>query len=195
MTSAVEAAVIDHFGQRPTRASVSFVGVDRIEVLRFEPIPGERAFVTLGMSRHPMTGASASIMDTSGPRAELMLHIRDPLDAHVDVWRRLAVLAAAPAVEGVVYVEGMSIDVGEPLASGSACVGAVITTSPLADVDLDSRAEGAHDTQLVRILQAVPATANELGWCRVRGSAALLERWHATGTDLLDLDRRSVPLD
>ena len=41
-----------------------------------------------------------------GPRAELMLHLRDPADEHADVWRRLAVLAAAPAVEGVVYGRG-----------------------------------------------------------------------------------------
>ncbi len=183
----VEAAVVEHFGHQPTRASVSFVGVDPIEVLRFEPIPGERAFVTLGMSRHPMTGASASILDTSGPRAELMLHIHDPVDEHVDVWRRLALLAAAPAVEGVVYVEGMSVDLGEPLVPGSACVGAVITASVLPDIDT------ALGT--IPVLQAVPATGNELGWCRVRGGAALLERWRDIGTDLLDLGRRSVALD
>ena len=183
----VEAAVVEHFGHRPTRASVSFVGVDRIEVLRFEPIPGERAFVTLGMSAHPMTGASASVMDTTGPRAELMLHVHDPVDEHADVWRRLALLAAAPAVEGVVYVDGMSIDVGEPLVPGSACVGAVITASVLADVET---AAGP-----VQVLQAVPATSNELAWCRVRGSAALLERWRDTGVDLLDLTRRSAALD
>ena len=187
MLAAVEAALVEHFGQRPTRASVSFVGVDPIEVLRFEPIPGERAFVTLGMSRHPMTGAAASIMDVAGPRAELMLHVHDPADDHADVWRRLAVLAAAPAVEGVVYVEGMSVDLGEPLVPGSPCVGAVITSSVLADV-------GTAAGQ-VTVLQAVPATANELGWCRVRGSAALLERWRDAGADLLELTRRSVALD
>ena len=183
----VEAAVVEHFGHRPTRASVSFVGVDPIEVLRFEPIPGERAYVTLGMSRHPMTGASASVMDTTGPRAELMLHVHDPVDELADVWRRLAVLAAAPAVEGIVYVDGMSIDLGEPLVPGSACVGAVVTASVLADVETSAGP--------VTILQTVPATQNELGWCRVRGSAALLERWQDTGTDLLDLTRRSVNLD
>ncbi len=186
----VEAAVVEHFGQRPTRASVSFVGVDPIEVLRFEPIPGERAFVTLGMSRHPMTGAAASVMDTTGPRAELMLHILDPVDEHADVWRRLAVLAAAPAVEGVVYRDGMSVDLGEPLVPDSACVGALITDSVLAEIETVGGGNGP-----VRILQAVPATANELAWCRVRGGAALLERWHDAGTDLLDLARRSVPLD
>src|SRR5437764_13038837 len=70
--TAVEAALVDHFGHRPARASVSFVGVDPIEVLRFEPIPGERAYVSLGMARHPMTGAAASVLAENGPRAELL---------------------------------------------------------------------------------------------------------------------------
>ncbi|WP_375487796.1 suppressor of fused domain protein [uncultured Jatrophihabitans sp.] len=185
--AAVEAAVVEHFGHRPARASVSFVGVDPIEVLRFEPIPGERAFVTLGMSRHPMTGASAEIVNADGPRAELMLHVRDPGDDHADVWRRLAVLAAAPAVEGVVYVDGMSVELGEPLVAGSAEVGVVITPSALDDVGTDAGT--------VTILQAVPATSNELGWCRVRGSEALRERWREADADLLDLLRHSVALD
>ena len=53
--AAVDAALAEHFGHRPQRASVSFVGVDPVEVLRFEPIPGERAYVSLGMSGRPMT--------------------------------------------------------------------------------------------------------------------------------------------
>jgi len=116
-----------------------------------------------------------------------MLHLRDPADEHADVWRKLAVLAAAPAVEGVVHTPGMSLDLGEPLSAGSACTGVVITESPLADV---RTAVGP-----VSVLQAVPATATELAWCRVRGSAALRERWSDAGTDLLDLTRRAVALD
>src|ERR1700710_2665399 len=90
----VESALVEHFGHRPVRASVSFVGVDPIEVLRFEPIPGERAYVSLGMSRHPMTGAEQTMLTSSGPRAELMLHLDDPGDEYADVWRRVALLAA-----------------------------------------------------------------------------------------------------
>ena len=184
--SAVEAALVEHFAQRAPRASVSFVGVDPIEVLRFEPVPGERAFLTLGMSRHPMTAATAALMAADGPRAELMLHVRDPLDDHAQVWRRLALLAAAPAVEGVVYTDGMSVEIGEPLVPASSCVGVVILDSPLPPV--------ASDVGDVRILQAVPATSTELGWCRVRGSTALRERWREHATDLLDLLRPPVPL-
>ena len=123
---AVDAALAEHFAQRPLRASVSFVGVDPIEVLRFEPIPGERAYLSLGMSRSPMSAADSSAMTADGPRAELMLHLRDEPDEYADVWRQLAVLAAAPAVEGVVYRAGMTVDLGRPLAAGSVCTGAVV---------------------------------------------------------------------
>lgn len=184
---AVEAALVEHFAHPPQRASVSFVGVDPIEVLRFEPVPGERAYVTLGMSRHPMTGAAELVRAADGPRAELMLHLHDPTDQYAGVWRNLAVLAAAPPVEGVVHAAGMSVDLGAPLAAGSACTGVVLTESPLADI--------ATDAGPVTVLQAVPATSTELAWCRVRGSAVLRERWAAARADLLDLTRRAVPLD
>jgi hypothetical protein len=183
----VEAALVDHFGHRSQRASVSFVGVDPIDVLRFEPVPGERAYVTLGMSRHPMTGAGDSIRAADGPRAELLLDLRDPTDEHADVWRRLAVLGAAPAVEGVVYAPGMSVDLGEPLAPGSVCTGIVVGESAVPPIETMAGP--------VAIFQATPAASTELAWCRVRGSAALLERWSAAGVDLLDLARKAVALD
>jgi len=184
---AVEAVLVEHFGAVPARASVSFVGVDPIEVLRFEPIPGERAYVSLGLARHPMTRADAAVQAVDGPRAELLLHLRDPADEFADVWRRLAVLAAAPAVEGVVYSPGMSVDLGEPLAAGSACTGVVLTESPLGDVPTPAGP--------VTVLQAFPATSTELAWCRVRGAAALRERWDGQDVDALDLRRRAARLD
>jgi len=184
---AVEAVLIDHFGGVPARASVAFVGVDPIEVLRFEPIPGERAYVSLGLARHPMTRADAAVQAADGPRAELLLHLRDPTDEFTDVWRRVAVLAAAPAVEGVVYSPGMSVDLGEPLVAGSACTGVVLTESPLGDV--------ATPAGPVTVLQAFPATSTELAWCRVRGASALRERWAEQGVDGLDLGRRAARLD
>lgn len=187
MFARVEAGLVEHFAHQPQRASVSFVGVEAIEVLRFEPVPGERAYVSLGMSRQPMAGAAELARAADGPRAELMLHLRDPTDEHADAWRKLAVLAAAPAVEGVVHTPGMSLDLGEPLVAGSGCTGVLITESPLAAI---GTAVGP-----VEVLQAVPATATELAWCRVRGSAALRERWADADTDLLDLARRAVALE
>lgn len=187
MLAAVEAALVEHFAHQPQRASVSFVGVEPIEVLRFEPVPGERAYVSLGMSRHPMTGAGELVQATDGPRAELMLHLHDPTDEYADVWRKVALLAAAPAVEGVVHSPGMTVDLGESLVAGSICTGVLIIESPLAEITTDAGS--------VAVLQAVPATSTELAWCRVRGSTALRERWAEANTDLLDLTRRAVALD
>lgn len=186
--AAVETALIEHFGQRPARASVSFVGVDPIEVLRFEPIPGERAYLTLGMSRHPMTSATEMMLAAAGPRAELMLYLRDPTDEFGDVWRRLGLLAAAPAVEGVVYTPGMSIDLGEPLVPGSGCTGALVDEGGVDQIEVD-------DQITVPVLQVLPATSAELAWCRVRGSAELRRRWTDQGVDLTDLRRRSASLE
>jgi hypothetical protein len=185
--AAVERALVEHFGSRPSRASVSFVGVEPLEILRFEPIPGERAYVSLGMSRRPMTAAAETAVTESGPRAELMLHLRDPADEYADVWRSLAVLAAAPAVEGVVHQPGMTVDLGGPLAPGSRCIGVVT-----ADSSLPPLVTPAGD---VAVIHVVPATATELAWCRVHGSTALTERWRRDATDLLDLTRQAVALD
>jgi len=184
--AAVAAALQEHFAQAPARASVSFVGVEPIDVLRFEPIPGERAYVSLGMSRRPMTAAAEVVQQHDGPRAELTLHVQDAVDAFPDVWRSLAVLAASPAVEGVVYAAGMTVDTGRPLAAGSLCTGGLLMQSPLRPVPIDG---GTVD-----VLQVVPATSNELAWCRVQGSAALRERWARQEVDLLDLARSSADL-
>lgn len=184
---AVERALAEHFAQRPTRASVSFVGVEPIEVLRFEPIPGERAYVSLGMSRHPMTAASEVLVGDDGPRAELLVHVHDHPGRGEVLWRHLAVLAAAPAVEGVVYVVGMTVDLGQLLAPGSRCTGGLVVESPLAAIDTPAGP--------VAMLQVIPATSIELAWSRVHGAAALRERWAAASTDLLDLGRRAVALD
>lgn len=187
LLAVVGRALADHFGHDPARASVSFVGVEPIEVLRFEPIPDEVAYVSLGMSRRPMTPASQVLVSDEGPRAELMLHLRDRPAAYPDVWRRLAVLAAAPAVEGVVYTPGMTVDLGEPLAPGSRCTGGVIVET----------AVGPFETEVgpIDVLRILPATSTELAWCRVHGAAELRERWAAQQTDLLDLGRRAAALD
>ena len=184
---AVDGALAEHFGHSATRASVSFVGVEPIEVLRFEPIPGERAYVSLGMSRRPMTSASEFVQASDGPRVELMMHLHDPTDQFTDVWRQLAVLAAAPSVEGVVYAPGMTVDLGQPLAAGTRCTGVLISESPLESV--------VTEAGPVAILLATPATQNELAWARVKGSAVLRQRWDEQDTPLLDLGRAPVALD
>ena len=183
---AVEDALVARYGLVPRRASISFLGVDPIEVLRFEPAGDERHLVTLGMSRYPMTGAQESVVSSDGPRAELVLALRDPTDLFTDVWRSLAVLAAAPAVEGVVYAAGASSDLGQSLAPGASCTGVV-----LGDAVLTVQASAGP----VEVFEVFPATPAELAWCRVRGSAALRERWTEQEIDLLDLSRAPVRLD
>ena len=182
----VDAALCEHFGHQPVRASVSFVGVEPIEVLRFEPIPGERVYIGLGMSRRPMTGAAEVIRRPDGPRAELLVHLRDPADEFADLWRALAVLAAAPVVEGVVYSPDMTVDTGQPLAARSRCTGGVLAESSIDPVPTE--------VGPVEILQLLPATPNELAWCRVQGAAALRERWAAQQLDLADLARPGASL-
>jgi hypothetical protein len=184
--AAVDAALREHFGQVPTRASVSFLGVEPIEVLRYEPIPGEWAYVTLGMSRRPMTAAADVMVSTDGPRAELMLHVAGPPGDHEGAWRQLAVLGAAPAVEGVVYTVGMTVDLGQPLTPGSRCTGGVILESAIPEIETGSGR--------VEVLQLHPATSTELAWCRVHGAAELRARWADQHIDLLDLGRRAATL-
>lgn len=180
--SIVDGALREHFHHVAERAAVSFVGVDPIEVLRFEPVPGQNAYVSLGTSRYPMTAADSAIQTADGPRAELLLQVRR--GGGSQLWRQLAVLAAAPAVEGVVYAAGMTVDLGMPLSENSLCVGGVVTESAIPDIDTPAGS--------VQILQILPATPNELAFGRIRGTDALRAKWAEQRTDLLDLSRTSV---
>lgn len=113
----VEAHLLSVFGQDSGRAGVSFLGAERIDVLRFGPDPdGLVRYATLGMSRSPMGDPGAELVAAHGPRAELVLTVRGLQDS---VLRRLAALAASPAVEGVVVGPGAGLDLGEPLWDGA----------------------------------------------------------------------------
>ncbi|MBB0245383.1 suppressor of fused domain protein [Streptomyces alkaliphilus] len=210
----VERALVEVFGEPDARASVTFLGVDPIEVLRFvcPPEPRETApgaangpegpdagplvrYVTLGMSAEPMNDPAAPVADpVRGPRAELVLTLRPgtapdrpPIDR---VLRPLAVLAAAPRVEGVVPVPGASLDTGEPLWPGAPFT-AVLVGEPgglVPDVPLPPPADP------VRILPLLPMTPNEAAWKRVHGAEALRELWLSRGTDTRDPRRAGAPL-
>jgi hypothetical protein len=181
----VEAAYREHFEVAPDRASVSFVGVEPIEVLRYAD--GERLhYLSLGMSRYPMADPNDVVVaEATAPRAELLITASGRTD---DVWRQLAVLAAAPAVEGAVYSVGNRIDLGEPLTAGSRCTGGILAAGPLRPIAVAGFAD-------VMVFAILPATATELAWARVHGSEALRQRWEASGTDLTDLARDPVALD
>ncbi|MDK1476275.1 suppressor of fused domain protein [Streptomyces sp. 549] len=193
----VEARLHSALGEPDARASVTFLGTDRIEVLRF---PGEEPsgplvrYATLGMSAAPMADPAALLADPDrGPRAELLLSVRAVAKEVADtdkVLRALAVLAASPQVEGVVVAPGASLDLGEPLWPG-APFQSVLVGEPgglVADLELDEPADP------VRFLPLLPMTPNEAAWKRVQGAQALEERWLARGTDLRDPRRASVPL-
>ncbi|MBN0049258.1 suppressor of fused domain protein [Streptomyces actuosus] len=191
----VEARLRTALGEPDARAAVTFLGADRIEVLRFRGESEEGAVVryaTLGMSAQPMTDPTAMVADpVEGPRAELLLTVR-PGGADTDkVLRPLAVLAASPQVEGLVVLPGASLDVGGPLWPGAPFT-SVLVAEPgglVEDLELDDPMDP------VRFLPLLPMTPNEAAWKRVHGAQALHERWLASGTDLRDPARRSVPLE
>ena len=183
----VEAHLLSVLGQDSGRASVSFVGTDPVHVLRFGPDhDGLVRYATLGMARAPMADPGADLVAQHGPRAELLLSVHG---LHDSVLRRLAVLAASPAVEGVVLGPGAGLDLGEPLWDGSRFT-AVLVGEPgglVPDVELG-------DDEPVRFLPLLPMTPNEAAWKRVHGAEALEERWLAQGTDLRDPHRPEADL-
>gem|GEM_PF-171988 len=207
VTAAVEARLITALGEPDARAAVTFLGADRIEVLRFpgteagaEPggsarpgAPGLVRYATLGMSAAPMADPSDPAPDpVRGPRAELLISVRATEGVPVDqLLRPLAVFAASPQVEGLVVAPGASLDAGEPLWPGAPFT-AVLVGEPgglVEDLEL------TEPMDPVRFLPLLPMTPNEAAFKRVQGAAALQERWLAQGTDLRDPLRRSVALD
>jgi hypothetical protein len=191
----VEARLRTALGDPDARAAVTFLGTDRVEVLRFQDDNQDGAVVryaTLGMSAQPMSDPTAMLADpVAGPRAELVLSVRGGLADTDKVLRPLAVLAASPQVEGVVVAPGASLDVGEPLWPGAPFT-SVLVAEPgglVEDLELDAPLDP------VRFLPLLPMTPNEAAWKRVHGAQALQERWLTNGTDLRDPSRRSVPLD
>lgn len=185
----VEEALTASCGEPAGRASVTFVGTERIEVLRFaaaDPEPLLR-YATLGMSAAPMADPAALLADPErGPRAELLLTVR-PSAAETDqVVRALAVFAASPQVEGVVVAPGASLDLGAPLWPGAPFT-SVLVAEPgglVPDLPLPPPADP------VRFLPLLPMTRNEAAFKRARGAEELHARWLRGGTDLRDPARR-----
>ena len=187
--AAVEARLISTFGEPDSRAAVTFLGADRIEVLRFQTADGLVRYATLGMSAAPMSDPTVVVADPlRGPRAELVLTVRGGRD---EVLRPLATLGASPQVEGLVVAPGASLDLGAPLWAGAPFTGFLVAEPGglVADLELPEPADP------VRFLPLLPMTPNEAAHKRVHGAAELQERWLRHGTDLRDPERRGVPLD
>jgi hypothetical protein len=178
----------------PDIASVTFLGAEPIEVLRFRPgADGVVHYVSLGCSRHPMVDPADAIADpVRGPRTEVVLRLRDPGPVS-GLARSLAVVAATPAVDGVVLTPDALIDLGTPLwakPSGRVPFTAVLLgRSDIADLSLDPPCDP------VRFLSATPITATEAAWVRLKGADAMREAWRADHVDVLDANRPAAQPD
>jgi Suppressor of fused protein (SUFU) len=188
----VRAHLDSHFGQaEPAVASVTFLGAETIDVLRYPVESGGTGdvvtYVSLGCSRHPMVDPTAMLADpVLGPRAEVVLRLRDT-KAISGLARSLAIVAASPAVEGVVLMPDALVDLGGPLwAHPSVRVpftAVLLGDSDIAELPLDPPRDP------VRFLSATPITATEAAWVRLKGADAMREAWRADGVDVLDPNR------
>lgn len=188
--AAVREHLLRHFAEvgiesEPEVASVTFLGVDRLDVLRFGP--DSRAgfedvyhYVSLGCSRYPMTDPAAPAVDLSqGPRAELAISLRGaPTPA--GLVRSLAVLAATPAVEGVVLEVDALMDLSGPLWTGAPFTAVLLADSGIPALALEP------SLVPVQFLKAVPVSQVEAGWIRLKGAEAMRQAWFDDGVDVLN---------
>ncbi|WP_327149874.1 suppressor of fused domain protein [Nocardia sp. NBC_01329] len=187
----VRAAVVGHFGVEAAAvdaASMTFLGVEPIEILRI-PGDGVTHYVTVGGSRYPMGDPADLHADpVRGPRAELMLTMRAAAGAGAGVARSLGVLAAAPAVEGVVLQTDALLDLGEPIWRDAPFTAVLLGAGEIPEIELPDPAEP------VRYFAVTPVTATEAAWVRVRGAQALRDAWAEAGIDVLDPGRGAASL-
>lgn len=172
-----------HFADsEPDVASVTFLGVERMDVLRFLDESGY-SYVSLGCSRHPMTEASAAVIDpVRGPRAEVVMRLRAGVPTP-SLARSLAVIAATPAVDGVVLTEDLLVDLSTPLWEGAPFTAVLLGPSGIPDLALDPPRDP------VRFLSAVPITQTEAAWVRLKGADAMRQAWADDGVDVSDPQR------
>lgn len=176
--------LVEHYGTEPQEASVTFLGAPPIRILRFVDVETSMVgYVSLGCSADPMGDPSALVPDPTAPRAELCVVLRGGVDGLV---RALAVLAATPAVEGLVLTEGALIDLGEPLWEGAAFTAVVLRAPDVPEVELPG------DAAPVTVFRAVPITHTEAAWVRMKGAAELEEAWVEAGIDVTDPGRSAV---
>lgn len=171
VTAGVRAHLRNHFAgagvsAEPDVATVTFVGLEPVDVLRFGPDPhGVVHYVSVGGSRHR----------TDGP-TEIVVSLRGP-SVGAGLARSVAVIAAAPAVEGLVPVPDALVDLGQPVWRG-----APFTAFLLGRSEIEPWAG-------VRFLQAIPVTATEAAWIRLKGADAMRQAWQEDGADVLDPGR------
>jgi hypothetical protein len=192
VTAAVRARVLEHFRSsgEPAEASVTFLGADRIRVLRFAAGresggDGPAHYVSLGCSSQPMVDPAEAMADpVRGPRAEVAVALRG--SAPTGLARSVAVVAAAPAVEGLVLEPDALIDLETPLWEGAPFTAFLLGRSDIDDVALPEPASP------VAILSAVPITPTEAAWVRLKGAEAMREAWDQDRVDVTDPRRRAA---
>jgi len=193
--AAVRAHLREHFARtgitaEPVEASVTFLGTERIDVLRFGPdgragFEGVNHYVSVGCSRHPMFDPTEMVTDAlHGPRAEAVVALSGP--SPKGLARSLAILAAAPAVEGLILEPDALIDLETPLWEGASFSAFLLGRSDIDDVAL------TDPMPPVTVLSATPITATEAAWVRLKGAEAMREAWVQDGVDVLDPRRRAA---
>lgn len=186
----VEERLRSVFGAPDARAAVTFLGAERIEVLRFADGPLLR-YATLGMSAQPMADPLAPLADPErGPRAEVVLTLRAGRADTSPVLRPLAMAAASPQVEGVVLADGNTLDFAAPLWPGAPFTAFLAATPGTLVPDLPLPAP----LDPVRFFPLTPMTPAEAAFKRAKGAEALRTLWSTHSTDLTDPLRRAVPL-
>jgi Suppressor of fused protein (SUFU) len=191
----VRAHLHEHFVRagitaEPDTASVTFLGTERIDVLRFCPGLGSGPdgvyhYVSLGCSRHPMFDPTEMVTDAlRGPRAEVEVALRGPSPKGLS--RSVAILAAAPAVEGLILEPDALVDLQSPLWDSAPFTAFLLGHSDIDDVPLPA------PRPPVTILSATPITGNEAAWVRLKGANAMRDAWQQDGVDVLDPRRRAA---
>jgi hypothetical protein len=186
----VRSRLLEHFTAAgvigdPAEANVTFLGADRIAILRFGPDGGGvNHFVSIGCSRYPMGDPTDFLADPQhGPRAEVMVSLRPP--SPTGLARSMAVLAAAPSVEGLVLEPDALVDLSGPLFEGAPFTAFLLGPGPIEDVELPDPLSD------VTVLQATPITPTEAAWVRLKGAEAMREAWRSDGVDIFDATRRA----
>jgi hypothetical protein len=120
---------------------------------------------------------------SSGPRAEVVVSLRGPTPKGLA--RSIAVVAAAPAVEGLVLVPDALVDLETPLWDGAPFTAMLLGPSDIDDVELPA------PNDPVVLLTATPITPTEAAWVRLKGAEAMREAWVTDGVDTRDARRRA----
>ncbi|BBX15373.1 Suppressor of fused protein (SUFU) [Mycolicibacterium duvalii] len=194
MTADILEAVRAHLGAHfavgddtaPDEASVTFLGAERMAILRFAD-PGSTVahYVSLGCSRHPMVDPGEFVTDpVRGPRAEIVVTLRGP--SPLGLARSVAIVAAAPAVEGLVLEPDALIDLETPVWQDAPFTAFLLGRSDIDDVALPD------PLSPVAVLAAVPITPTEAAWVRLKGADAMREAWEQDGVDVADPHRRAA---